>query len=166
MLHSSKNRRRLSPWFRCALVSVVCAAGGGCGSKDAKAPAPAADPLAGLTVHAYVVRGEVATLPDAVQDFQVRHEAIPEFKNPDGSLGMDTMVMPFWPPQGLPKDDARIAARVAGFSLDGIAVGQPVEVAFDVLWNADGTILGYYATRVTSLPAGTPMDFTPLPKAP
>lgn len=153
--------------YLCALAVTL----GGCGSKEEAAPggsAPSAktDPLAGLTVHTYTVRGEIVSLPDAINDLQVRHEAIPEFKNPDGSMGMNTMIMPFWPPQGLSRDDARIAGRIASFSVEGRVPGEKVEVVFDVLWNADGTILGYYATSVTPLAPDTVLDFSPLESAP
>lgn len=150
--------------FGCALAALTLALAA-CGSKNESSSAPA-DPLAGLTVHVYTVRGEIIALPDAAQDLQVRHEAIAEFKNPDGSLGMNTMIMPFWPPQGIPKDDPRIAARIAGLSLDGLAASDKVELTFDVLWDADNKLVGYYATSVTPLPVDTALDFSPLEPAP
>ncbi len=144
----------------CATLAIVA-----CGSHDASATTrktSQSDPLAGLTVNAYTVRGEVVSLPDAVQDLQIRHEAIPEFQNPGGSMGMNTMTMPFWPPQGIAKDDPRIAARIEGFSLEGIAVDQKVEFAFDVLFDAEHKLVGYYATSIHPLPAETVLDFSPL----
>ena len=153
--------------FGIAVAVVACAALGGCGSRESKPESkPQADPLVGLTLHSYTVRGEVVSLPSDTTDLQIHHEAIPEFKNPDGSLGMDTMVMPFWPPQGLSKDDPRIAARIAKFSLDGIAVGEPVEVTFEVVLDGEGKILGFYAATVTELPPETALDFSALEAAP
>jgi len=142
---------------------AVCALGFACDSrKPEKSSTSAADPLAGMTVHSYTVRGEVVSLPSDTTDLQVHHEAIPEFKNPDGSLGMDTMIMPFWPPQGLSMNDPRITKRIEGFKIDGIAVGQVVELTFDVLWDSDNKIAGFYATSIVPLPAGTALDFSPL----
>ena len=150
--------------FGCALAALTLTLAA-CGSKNQPSTTPA-DPLAGLTVHVYTVRGEIISLPDAAQDLQVRHEAIAEFKNPDGSLGMNTMIMPFWPPQGIPTDDPRIAARIAGLSLDGLAASDKIELTFDVLWDADNKLVGYYATSVTPLAADTALDFSPLEPAP
>jgi hypothetical protein len=163
MILSSTRKR-----FRTVGVVIVCALLGACGSRESDASKPATDPLAGLTLHSYTVRGEVVSLPTDTTDLQVHHEAIPEFKNPDGSLGMDTMIMPFWPPQGLSKDDPRIAARIAKFSLDGVEVGEPVELTFEVVWDADGKILGFYAASIAPLPPGTVLDYSALepdPKA-
>ena len=164
MVSTSKKSSKLRLGFGCALGALTLSLAA-CGSKES-APKAITDPLAGLTVHVYTVRGEIISLPDAAQDLQVRHEAIPEFKNPDGSLGMNTMIMPFWPPQGIPKDDPRIAGRIAGLSLDGLAPSEKVELTFDVLWDADNSLVGYYATSVTPLPAGTVLDFSPLEPAP
>ncbi|MEO1128382.1 MAG: hypothetical protein AAFX05_01595 [Planctomycetota bacterium] len=121
-----------------------------------------------LMTHEYVVRGEVVALPDdMLSDFKVRHEAIPEYRRPDGKLGMDVMSMPFWPPVGMPESDIE-PERIEGFSLEGIEIGDKVAVTFEVRMTdsdiLDYTLVGYYATRVEKLPADTELDFTPLPK--
>ncbi|MCW5765617.1 MAG: hypothetical protein KIT68_06550 [Phycisphaeraceae bacterium] len=94
----------------------------------------------------YKVRGLVVSLPkrgDARSNFYVRHEAIDDFRNKDGKIiGMSAMEMEF-PPE-------------AGVSFDGIAVGDPVEIAFSVWW---GETPAWLATKVTKLPAGTALVF-------
>lgn len=104
------------------LVLVAAALGpAGCEKKPAPSPtAPTARPVA-----SYTVRGVIKQLPDeAVKGtmLQVHHEAIPGFVNADGAVvGMKEMVMPF--PLG------------PGVSLQGLAVGDSIEMTFDVDWS-------------------------------
>lgn len=118
---------------------------GGCREKKAEKP---------TVVHSYTVRGQVVTVPvagDPRTEFSARHEAIPEFKGPGGELGMNTMVMPF------PLKD--------GVSLDGIEVGDKVEITFEVIYDtAKQTPVDWDAVGVKELPAETELNFSELPK--
>lgn len=99
----------------------------------------------------YTVRGAVASLPiagDPTTELRVHHEAIPSFRAswPDGPLGMKSMTMPF--PLG------------EGVSLEGLKIGDPVELTFAVDYDAkSGSVLRYRATAVKPLPADTVLDF-------
>jgi Cu/Ag efflux protein CusF len=112
------------------------------------------EPEKTTTVHSYTVRGQVASVPvagDPRTEFQVRHEAIPEFKGPGDEVGMDTMTMPF------PLRD--------GVSLEGIAVGDKVEVTFEVIYDlVKKSPVDWDAVSVKELPAETALDFSPLPE--
>lgn len=100
----------------------------------------------------YEVRGVVMQLPSSeapLAEFQVRHEAMPNFRGQDGALGMDTMTMPFPPAKDL--------------KLDGLAVGDKIMLSFEVNYDvATGNMIDYQATGFTKLPAETELDFTPL----
>lgn len=145
---------------RLGTLVVACAgvAGvGGCGkSEPASTPTQQPD----VTIHTYTVRGVVESLPGETTDLTVHHEAIPDFVRQDGTLGMDTMTMAFWPPAGIPLDQA----RVKNLDLSGIKVGDKVSMTFEVVQDAaTGAMKGYYATKVVKLPADTELDFSHLP---
>ena len=94
----------------------------------------------------YTVRGQVEQVPAKDQplaEFVVKHEPIDTFKNPNGTLGMDTMSMPFPPAPGL--DVSRFAA------------GDIVEMDLAV-WTTPGQ-RGYELRRVVKLPADTALRF-------
>ena len=95
---------------------------------------------------AYTVRGEVTQLPDPSvegSELMVRHEPIPDFKNAKGEVvGMDTMTMPF-----------PVSEDV---SLDGIAVGDKVELTFEVQFQP---ATSFVTTEVAKLPLDTELDF-------
>lgn len=105
--------------------------------------------------HSYTVRGKVVTLPSAerpMDDLQIRHEAIPDYKNRDGvvfknattgALGMKSMTMPF-----------PVAESV---SLDSIEVGDIVEFTFVTVWGE--SYPDYKVTTIKKLPADTELDF-------
>jgi hypothetical protein len=113
---------------------------------------PSKPPEAATTIvkHTYTVRGEVQQLPDptdARKEFLVRHEEIPEFKGPQGQLGMKAMVMPF--PLG------------EGFKADGLSVGQKITLKFTVEFDtATDRPKRYYADSWTPLDASTTLDFS------
>ena len=91
----------------------------------------------------YTVRGEVAALPaSAGGELTVHHEAVPDFHDRKGRPEpMDSMTMPF--------------AVGPGVSLDGIAVGDRVEMTFELRWE------GTPPVRIVSLhelPAGTALQ--------
>lgn len=105
-------------------------------------PAAATAPLQ----HTYTVRGRVVTVPSPerpIDDLQVHHAAIPDFKNAQdevvvnsrGQRGMAEMVMPF--------------PVAKGVSLEGIEPGDPVELTFVYTWS---TVPSYEVTEITELP--------------
>ena len=94
----------------------------------------------------YTVRGRVEQVPapeKPLAEFFVKHEPIDDFKNPDGTLGMDTMSMPF--------------PLAKGVTLTGIAPGDLVEIDMAV-WTKPGS-RGFEARRVTRLPPDTQLRF-------
>ncbi len=95
-------------------------------------------------LNTYVVRGEIAVMPQGRTEFKVYHEAIPEFVRVDGTRGMNAMMMPFPPAEGL--------------SLDGFAVGDVVELTFVSWWKPTA---GMELTAIRKLPADTVLDFGP-----
>ena len=102
----------------------------------------------------YTVRGEIEELPsadDPAADFRVHHESMPHYQRPDGTLGMNSMIMPFPPAQSL--------------SLEGLTVGEKIELTFEVDYDAStNAVIAFRATKVTNLPADTALDFSPLPQ--
>ena len=94
----------------------------------------------------YTVRGEMMALPEAnaaAARVRIRHEAIPTFINDKGEVvGMETMTMPF--------------DLAPGVSVEGLAVGDPVEFEYVVDWpNFESWI-----ASIRKLPEGTTLDFT------
>lgn len=108
------------------------------------------------TIHKdhYEVRGIVVQLPSAespLAEFQVRHEAMPNFRGENNEIGMDTMTMPF--------------PLAGGLTLEGLAVGDKINLAFEVDFDtATGKLKAYRATGFTKLPPETELDFSPLAK--
>jgi Cu/Ag efflux protein CusF len=95
----------------------------------------------------YVVRGVVRQLPVAGQpqtEFKVKHEAIDNYVNRFGEVvGMGAMTMDF--------------PRANGVSLDGLAVGDVVELTFAV-WRKDGRV-SYKTTAIRKLAGDTKLEF-------
>jgi hypothetical protein len=111
-----------------------------CRREAAPAQAPRPEPDA-----VYTVRGRVMMLPEPgkpMSDLQIHHEAIDTFVNPNGTVGMPAMIMPFPVSKGV--------------RLDGLAVGDPVEFTFAV-WTKPGQ-RGYEVTGIRKLPAETALD--------
>jgi Cu/Ag efflux protein CusF len=94
----------------------------------------------------YTTRGRVLALPRGDDDLQVQHEAIPEFRKPDG-FGMPTMPMAF------PLDD--------NVSLEGIAPGDILQITFSVDYKEGWSPLAYRAVAIEKLPQDTVLDLTP-----
>lgn len=95
-------------------------------------------------VRTYIVRGRVASLPvpdKPLTEFMVHHEAIPDFERQDGTLGMNEMTMAF------PLGD--------GVRLDGIAIGDIVELELHVRWKPKPR---FWTSRVTELPPETVLN--------
>lgn len=97
----------------------------------------------------YTFRAEVVKLPDARHakpQVTLRHEAIPDFRDQSGAVvGMSAMVMPF---------DAGPS------SLEGIAVGDKVEVELAADWSR----ASFRIERARKLPPTTSLDFGDAPK--
>jgi len=119
----------------------------GCKKQESSSPATPT-----IQKDSYTVRGLVVQLPDPASpaaDFSVRHEAIPNFRQQDGNLGMDVMDMPF--------------PLAPGLDISTLKIGDKVELTFEVDLNlAESKFLGYRATKVVVLPPETELDFTPL----
>lgn len=96
----------------------------------------------------YTVRGQVASLPAGDDPLQVRHEAIPEFRNGE-KMGMNVMTMPF--PLG------------EGVSLEGVQPGDKLSITFSVDYQEGWSPINYRVVSYEKLPAETELDFTPLP---
>jgi hypothetical protein len=97
--------------------------------------------------HVYTIRGQVVELPDPKRpttEFVIKHEAIDDFADSNGMIvGMGTMEMPFPPAKGV--------------SLDGIAVGDIVQLQFGVWYKPSR----WHALSVKKLPPDTRLDFRP-----
>lgn len=116
-------------------AAVVCV--GAC-KDDAPTPAAATPPEA-----VYTVRGRIVSLPEASKpgsSLQLMHEPIDNFVRQDGTLGMDSMTMPF--------------PLAKGVSLDGLAAGDAVEATFEVRWKSQPR---FQTTKLVKLPANTPV---------
>lgn len=122
-------------WLACSMAGVVLT---GC-EKGPRAEAR------GEPDAIYTVRARVEMVPrsgQATSEFVIHHEAIPAFRNPDGSVGMNAMMMPT--PLG------------TGVTLEGVEVGDVVEVTLAV-WTTPGK-RGYEARKVVELPGDTALD--------
>ena len=87
----------------------------------------------------YTVRGQVVAI--TATEVRVHHEAIPGFVGRNGAVvGMDSMTMPFHLAEGV--------------DTHGIEDGDPVDLTFEVRWDADEALT---ATAIHELPAGTPL---------
>jgi hypothetical protein len=141
--------RVLRPAAGCAILCLV--SGFWLAACDRSPPAPGPSAATQTTQLAepdqvYTVRGRIIDLPDPsrpASGFQVRHEAIDDFKNTQGQVvGMDAMVMPFTPAREL--------------SLDGFAVGDIVELTFEVRWK---TPPRSRVIELRKLPEDTELEF-------
>jgi Cu/Ag efflux protein CusF len=122
-------------WAASLALALLAAAGS---DRASAAPSPQAPP-----VKRYVLRAEIVRLPDGPDAYlTLRHEAVDDFTNETGEVvGMNSMVMPF-----------PVEKKV---SLDGLAVGDKVEVTMAVDWGE-----GYFQLeRVQKLPRSTKLHF-------
>lgn len=93
----------------------------------------------------YTVRGRIVMLPERdkpLSDLQIHHEPIETLVNPNGTVGMPAMIMPF--------------PVAKGVSLEGLAVGDAVEFTF-AHWTQPGS-RGYEVTAITRLPGDTKLN--------
>lgn len=130
--------RSLVPHCLCALpVAISLLLLAGCGGEEPASDAP--------EVHEYTTRGVVVSLPrweDAGSQLQIRHEAIPEFRDAGGEVvGMESMTMPF------PAEEALLV---------NIAAGDKVEFDFEVSWTGSPPLR---VTRIAKLPPETRLGF-------
>ncbi|TVQ60919.1 MAG: hypothetical protein EA378_10100 [Phycisphaerales bacterium] len=95
----------------------------------------------------YTVRGQVVQLPTSpTTEFQVRHEAIPDFEDRNGeTVGMNVMIMPF--------------PLARGVSIESYEIGDKIEIEMGVNWTQTPA---WAATRIRKLPDDTALDWTPL----
>lgn len=152
MSRTSKSFLRLRPVLGAVVFlsvgfGVVSIVPAGCTSRQASPP-PA--PTSRKPDDTYTVRGKVEMLPSPAKpqaEFMLHHEPIPTFKRPDGKLGMDEMAMPF---------------PVGSVNLDGIAVGDKVEVEFGV-WNRSDRpgFEKFELLTIRKLPEDTELRFAP-----
>jgi Cu/Ag efflux protein CusF len=130
-----------------ALVTAACFFLSAPACKKEEPAKPAAQPTPGDK--AYTLRGRVAMLPIAGQPasrFEIHHEEIPGFLDRAGkAVGMKEMTMPF----------TRLAP---GVTLDGLAVGDPVEFTFQVRWSDPAP--PYFITEIKELPADAKVNLT------
>lgn len=96
----------------------------------------------------YTVRGVIAELPDPAKPlsgFRIRHEAIDDFRDRDGTpVGMNAMTMSF-------------DALAPGVTLEGLSVGDKVRFTIRVTYGADGP--RYPVTSIERLDPGTELEF-------
>ncbi|MCA9294473.1 MAG: copper-binding protein [Phycisphaerales bacterium] len=144
MSSTSRSSAQLLATLTCCATSIVLP---GCKKQSHQAAAPDAPKT---SVIEYTVRGKVIALPGPMGDLSIQHEAIPEFRNPDGKLGMNTMQMPFPLAEGMTLPDT-------------IAPGDLVEFTFAVEYVPDFTsLVDYHLIAIDELPADTQLDFSPL----
>jgi hypothetical protein len=141
---------RILPATAASLLAIASTLG--CGAEGGRAAArdePATPPDGTYTVRAVVV---AVPEPEREDDRQlrVRHEAIPDFVGFDGEVvGMASMTMPF--------------PAAAGVDLEGVAVGDLVEMTFEVRWEGSPPLR---IIELRDLPPGSELDFEtaePLP---
>lgn len=123
-----------------ALALSVTGVGTSCSRSETPATTVSAAPEA-----VYTVRGRIVTLPDPAKpasEFRVEHEAIDNFVGIDGKLGMNSMTMGF--------------PLAKGVSLEGLSVGDKVELTFEVRWKSQPRS---QTTKVVKLPPETELHF-------
>lgn len=134
-------------------VSVAAMISSGCDGSNRLSEQEKANEALADTLVEYTVRGRVTQLPGGpehpAREFMVRHEAIPEFRQSltpgDERLGMMSMAMAF--PLG------------EGVSVEGLSVGDPIEMMFEAVYNGEnGRLKGYAVHRLTLLDPGTTLD--------
>jgi len=144
-------RRPVSALIAALLLALL--PGCGDGSPDSEqSVAPSSNAQADTLVE-YTVRGRISQLPGGpehpAREFMVQHEEIPEFRYSmapgDERIGMRAMTMAF--PVG------------EGVSLEGLGVGDPIEMMFEAAYDGEsGRLKGYSVRRLTPLPPGTTLD--------
>jgi hypothetical protein len=115
----------------------------GCDRKPAVQPGPTTLP----PDQTCTTRGVITMLPtpDRKRMLSIHHESIPDFKNKFGDIQpMKTHEMPF--PDLAP-----------GLSLDSFAVGDKVELTFEVRWKSDQTWL---LTKLSKLNPDTDLQLS------
>ncbi|MBW2461786.1 MAG: copper-binding protein [Deltaproteobacteria bacterium] len=123
----------------CILTAVgALAALSGCEETSRAGSAPTA--VTAPADATYTVRGRIA---DVIGDeVSIQHEEIADFKNRDGeTVGMMTMTMAFYRPDSV--------------SMHGLAVGDAVELTFEMRWEGDHRLT---IAALSKLPDGTELE--------
>lgn len=123
-------------------------------SAPEKAPTANADGPTQLVQHTYTVRGQVVTIPSAerpIDDLEIRHEAIPDYKNRDGKVNVNSRGIPGMMSMAMGFPVAE------GVSLEGIEPGDKVEFVFVTTWGESS--LSYELTEIHKLPPETELNF-------
>lgn len=120
--------------YATAALLMLTIAAVGCGNRQAESDATG-------QAATYRVRGVVRSVGDG--SLHIRHEAIPEFRDPSGDVvGMEAMSMEF--------------ALDAGVSTDGLSPGDTVAFDLSVDWDAPQPAA---ITALEALPADTELGF-------
>ncbi len=124
-------------WFTLSILMALVSLTGACGSSETALPPADAT---------YEVEGTIQRIggsQGAYAEIVIRHRSITDFRNREGEVvGMESMAMPF--------------AVASEIPVEGLAIGDPVSVAFEVRWEADPVLL---VTGLELLPPGTRIDF-------
>lgn len=133
-----------------ATKQILRAASGPSASNNAStAPTPASPSTTPSTsAKTYTIRGRIEQLPDpAVKGsmLQIHHERIKDWVNSKGDVkGMNSMIMPFPPVQGV--------------SLDGLAIGDLVEFKAEFDYSR---LPPQRTLSITKLPSDTTLNIQP-----
>ncbi|HMN41382.1 MAG TPA: hypothetical protein PKE29_11100 [Phycisphaerales bacterium] len=139
---------------------VVFSAAAGLGltgaSCERSAPTPAPTAVKRPADKVYTARGRITMLPakeHPTRELVIKHEAINDFINPGGRMGMSAMEMPLTPDRSLP--------------LGEFAVGDVVEFDLSVWYAPEfASLESYLVTRMRKLPEGTVLTFGPAAPVP
>jgi Cu/Ag efflux protein CusF len=135
-----KEKRMLRAFRIIAMLGAIIAAGCPQGQRNDQPKGAASD------AQAYVIRGEVISVPQAGKpgaQFIVKHEPIDNFRDASGQVvGMSTMGMPFTPGKDV--------------SLEGIRPGDKIEMRWVMQWKPEAK---EYVESVQKLPKETQLRF-------
>lgn len=139
---SIRRRAWLTPGACLLLMLSAAGLSGGC-SRAPDAGGASSKKLAPPD-YVHFVRGRIVQLPEEgkpVNSLQIHHEPIEAWVRPDGTLGMNAMIMPFKPAPSL--------------DLKPFAVGDIVEFRWEVRQRGNGPSL---VTQLTRLPPETVLN--------
>lgn len=139
--HHSNTRHAIAALLLCLVALSPLP---GCSKEPAAPPKPAAvAPTPGDRT--YTTRGQITQLPmagDARLGLRITHEEIPDLLDKTGKV------------VGMKAHDMGFPWMVSTLSLDAFAVGDLVELTFEVRFNADER---HTLTKLTKLPPQTPL---------
>ncbi|MEM1424363.1 MAG: hypothetical protein AAGH64_10210 [Planctomycetota bacterium] len=113
-------------------------------------------------IYTFETRGQITQMPDVLDaPLMIRHEAVPDWPAPDGSMGMNTMTMQFWPEATNASFTPHMERIPDDLDLDGFEVGDKVLVTWEYQQDrATNNVVAYYAIRLEKLPDDTELDWT------